>query len=119
MLTVSPSISPLSYKSSLISPASVSISFTVAFVRLVSTGGGAGKTVVLLRIKEVSDEGISTCLFAIGIGTVSFFAGGGLVFFGGGFEAVNSFLAATDFLGVGAADGGFTHSRKVISSRAK
>src|SRR6187402_2508554 len=49
MVTVSPSISPLSNRSILMLPASVSIRFTIVLDRAVSTRGGGGNTGLLFN----------------------------------------------------------------------
>ena len=147
MLTVSPSISPLSYSSTFISPASVSICLTSEFVRVVNTMGGGGKTFRPGFTTVIDFEGESVLGFTTSLVFTSFSGGEGFDFFtttgavvlvagftaGGGFftSAVLGavvlgvvvfgavVLGGIDLGGVVTTGGGIIHSRKVISSSAK
>src|SRR2546423_7363185 len=127
MLTVSPSISPLSYRSILISPASASIFFTNEFSLVVSAIGGGGKTFRVCLKTEMEREAESVCGFITWLICVAPLTGDELVFSGTGFNVAGCFFSTTDLgvvvtTGLGAAVRmgiGFIHSRKVISSNAK
>src|SRR5690242_13172447 len=103
MLTVSPSISPLSYNSILISPASVSIRFTSAFSRVVSTRGSV-ETRFLFSLMILMGRAIVSVDVAItGLSFVAFTVGGLVVFLLAGFATVIGLFAAVvvDFTTVG------------------
>src|SRR4030095_218660 len=118
--------SPLSYRSILISPASVSIFLTSEFSLVVNIRGGGGKTFCVFfkaeTVLETESVGFPTWLIC-----ASFFAGVGLAFFGVGFTVDGCFFTTAALVGDVPADlgafattgGGLIHSRKVISSRAK
>src|SRR5688572_20211748 len=124
MLIVSPSISPLSYNSILISLASVSILLTNAFSLVFNTNGAEVNIfgfcfTTVTAFDTVSVFGLTSA------DCCSFFGGKVAVFLGGGFEVVAGFGTVAGFVVVvvfGVADNCvtcFTHSRNVISSTAK
>src|SRR5687767_6944523 len=140
MLTESPSISPLSYRSIRISPASVRILFSSAFSLILNTGGGGGKIFftgfdtagVSIRLETVAVAGCFTSAatgsFLTGVEATGFAATG---FAATGFDASGfffgvvvttaggCFFGAVVLLTAGTATGCLMHSRKVISSTAK
>ena len=105
----------------MISLASVSIFRTNAFSLLFNTSGGGGNIfcgcfIIEIVFDEVSTSGLIAC------GTS--FRGSVVVFLDAGFGVVDGFAVVVDFLDgdvFGTVDWVicFTHSRKVISSKAK
>src|SRR5688500_12166894 len=108
---MSPSMSPFSEMSSLISSASVSSCLINEFFLVTRKVGAGGKIGLLCFITGEFIRGI-VCVFVV--------TGGGTAFFGACFTVTGRFLTTAVFLGVTEDTGvGIIHSRMVISSNAK
>src|SRR4051812_23848959 len=113
-------MSPLSYTSILISPASVSICFTNGFARFVSTAGLAGSAGGAGFTTGVVYAGKSGCGYATWVTSGCLLTAAGVVFFNASFGAAGLRFAVTRIFGAAVTTGGGgTHSRKVMSSNAK
>ena len=96
MLIVSPSISPLSYKSIFISLASVSILLTNAFSLFLNTNGAEGN-ILLVGLATVFVFNIVSVFGLVTAAASTFFTSGVVVFSGTVFGVVDGFVIAVDF----------------------